>query len=528
MSCIEHYPDIHALDAPEQNARRKLLYIAIRHLLREQFSFDRDGSTAVEPSNFPGGFGKLKPRGATHPDLELDEKVLFASVYGLLLARNFEDPSFGRQLRGTKGPTDLLIVEGADQVLVLDRFVEALTQAVKDFNTNAALYQAVYRVLHREGATRIDPGGEPLETTVYVRQLAEVTERLIDERVDPANPQIRRLVLNALAQALGGVYEGNASQIDLSIPDLEVGTTIDILPDNVKAVGMLYFSAMLEEMKLFAVTEKVAEHFVTGMLPVVRGPAGERVFEWIKAAPDRFTEIERRSLYGRTLGVAQGAANEGSPNREFTDLWIRFLSSVAYLNREENSYLPTRVPAEMVHKSARDLAVNVSVHGFGLAHFAAVELQNLVRKMIDLLSAPEILSGYGVNDHWQLVERVSQLYLGGAQNGVRYRTTADAGAKVLFWLANKSSIIAAPVKNSATTETLFKDPELVGYVEQWLAVTGTVENTVQKFSEPVELRQQSTIPQMPGVGGSAQSALRSALDRVGVNGLPNVGNLPQA
>ncbi|HEU4561506.1 MAG TPA: hypothetical protein VFS20_26870 [Longimicrobium sp.] len=545
--CTEHYPDIFtpvpATEKPgpdgqkpteRENKRRKILYLAVRHLLRKNFSFDPDNSTTVRPQDFPNGFGKKGPSVGTktYEELLLEEKVLFASVYGVLLSRNLADPSLGRAATGTAGPNDIYVPPAdadGEIVLIVERFVEALTDAVKRFNANRALFREVFRVLLLEG--RKEPDDPDSDTTLHTRLLAEVTGRLIEDRIPADHPQIRRFVLTALTQALSSRVDGTASDIDIRDIDLEAGTAVDIVASNVLAVAGLYRAAMLEEMKLFAVADKVAEHFTIGMIPISRGPAGDRLFTWIREAPNRFTEVERRAIYGRVLGLAQGNAQNQLPNREFSDLWIRFLSIVSVLSRETGIQVPRSATSEQALKAARDLAVNLSLHGFGVAHFAAVETQQLLQQVLDMLQQAEILAAYGTSDYLQLTDRLSGMYLGGSVNTVRYRTMAQAGFNIMRWLADHAPQLSSSSIVSSTA--LFADPLLVDNVERWLAVTGTPDASVQKYTDPVDLKTQPLIPSFAptsALGGNGTvdraAVVRNALEQAGLGGaLPAVPQL---
>src|SRR5207244_523461 len=149
--------------------------------------------------------------------------------------------------------------------------------------------------------------------------------------------------------------------------------------------------------------------------------------------------------------------------------------SVASLFNGHGPALADRALAEQPHKAGRDLAVNLSLHGYGVAHFAAQELRGRIEEILDMLSSAEILAAYGVRDVWQLVERVSTIYLGGALNGVRYRTTAQSGGQIILWLADHANILASVADpSSATLNQLFRDTGPTGIqvpVERWLAVT---------------------------------------------------------
>src|SRR5262249_1433643 len=134
--------------------------------------------------------------------------------------------------------------------------------------------------------------GAAKATTVFARQVAEVTARLIEQKVDAGDPQLRRKVLNALALALGGSVEGRTSQIDISLLDLEEGAQAEIIGPNVRALSQIYCSAMLDELKFFATADKIAEQFTVGQVPVTRGAGGDLIYQYIRNAPDRMTEVE--------------------------------------------------------------------------------------------------------------------------------------------------------------------------------------------------------------------------------------------
>jgi hypothetical protein len=390
----------------------------------------------------------------------------------------------------------------------------------------------VWEQLKEKGTGEVN--GPAAATIIRAKQIAEVTERLITERVSPSDPHIVLHVLNAISQSLGGVFDSQGSVLDIDLPELDAGTAVEIIPDNVRAVQAIYFSAQLEEMRMHAALEKLVEHFQTGMLPVSRGSAADKVYAWIKGTQDRLNEVERRSIYGRVLGLAQGATNEGMPNREFSDLWFRFLSTLSLKYREVFSTEKDEVSVEQVHKAARDLAVNISLHGYGIAYNAAIEMQAIVRDVIAILDESDVLMAYGVRDRWQLVDRVSALYLGGAVNGVKYRTMASAGEKIIKWLADKAPILASSspaglalvdAKGEPTPEFKF----IADLAERWLAVTGTQDEIVRRSSEPVDLQTQYTVPMLGQASGIMPQAVQDALNQVGAGGvIPNLPVIPQA
>ncbi|MBN1656614.1 MAG: hypothetical protein JXA30_22775 [Deltaproteobacteria bacterium] len=539
----------------KNNLARKKLYLAVRRLLRENFGFDPDGSTTDEPKDFPSGFGAETAEAAA-ADTAIhfaQETGLFVGVYGRLEALGHDDPGLGRteeifkEKKSNGSPLfnkvdrgDRLISEAGIEYVLARRFVDFVTDAVKYYNENRELFTEVYKTLLIEGMQYGTDGEEAEEavrsvgTTVFTieaKQVALVTARLVDECINADHPQIRRYVLNALSISLGGGLEGSPSALDINLPDLDTGVSIDIIPENVMAVSAIYFSGMLEEMGLYKVTDKIVEHFMSGMLPISRGPDGDKIYEWIKAIPQRLSEQERRDTYARVFGLGGEQAADLLPNREYDELWRRFLSSVSLMRREIAAYVPQRVVAEQIHKAARDLAVNISLHGYGIAHFAAVEMQTLIREMIDMLSGPAILTAYGVQDMWQLVDRVNAQYMNAATNGVRYRTMAASGADVIQWLAKNASKLSSvsSARDIHITEVILspEDQKLVDNVERWLAVTGNGIGVVERYTDPIDLQSQQTYPVLGPNGSKVQQAVRNVMNRAGAPEI-NLPAIPQA
>lgn len=497
------------------NTTKKQFTFAVRWFLEKQLKFDEIKIAGV--SNETVELDGLKVVDGTSA-LTSEDKARFLSVAGLLLADTQLDALQGKapqMLSPASGDEVSEIIEGTTgyTVYVAAPFKSAMTRALSEYNTYPTLFKKVYEALRK----RSKVSGSPNEEFRFkARQIGEIARALVAERVDPNDPQFQARFERALSVSLSGATEGKASTIDIDLPDLEAGTEADIIIDNVKALSAIYFSAMLEEMKLFAVMDKVVEQFMTGALPIKRSSAGDPLYRYHREAPLRINEFDRRGLYARSFGLAQGSVDEDMPNREFNDLWIRFLSAVSIYGRELDSTEMKRVSAEQIFKTARDLAVNLSYHGYGLAHFAAIELQNLIKGIKDTLSHPDILASYGVRDIWQLCERVSSMYLGGAPNGVRHRTMASAGAAIIQWLAVSGQALVGSFRN------LNVDDVLRSNVERWLSVTGTPDQQTEKFSEPVALTSQPTIPEFAMPSGAGSDAIRDALARV------NLPTTPQA
>jgi hypothetical protein len=391
--------------------------------------------------------------------------------------------------------------------------------ADSNFRTYRSLYSATLARLIQISQT----------PQIQVEDWATVVGLLVKQGITASNPQINTWIDRALATAQNVGQDAQPSEINIDLPDLEQDVSdFEIITGNIFALQPAYFCSMLEELKVFQVVEKLTELFQNGVLPVVRGDAGNLLFAYWKNAALRVSESERRGFYARSLGFPGGDAD--SPNRDFKDLFMRFVSAVSSFVRQNTvdnllrSNIPGAISQQQVRKTARDLATNISAHGYGIAYPMATELQKEINDVMAILKNGEVQDAYGAKDMWQLVDQVAGLELGGAKNSVKYRTMASAGATVFAWLANHSRQLASnsyvPILDVAQLQnapsystkptTNPSDFDLVGACDQWLAVTGTQEDSVEKMAQPNEA------PVMPSRPIQIPSVARDLLESVGV------------
>jgi hypothetical protein len=459
-----------------------------------------------------GGSGAAAVAAPTPKDLTVPEKQL-AAAYGLMEADGFTDPK-------------------------TERFRPAVSTSLGEYTASQALFDGVLNVLLSLGQTTDSTGASVRQ--ISAEQWATVTRTLRSQGVQAGDALLALKVQTALAGEVGGGDATPPSSIDIDLPDLEAQSDIEIQSDNLQAMQAIYFAAQLEDLKVFQVVDKLVELFQNGMLPLGKGNAGNTLYDYWKQAIKRMTETERRNLYFRTLGFAGGDPGAGAPNREFNDLWLRFVSAVSSYARQvtvENllrTNIPIPVSQQQVKKAARDLGANLSLHGYGIGYFAATELQNQIREIITLLSDSDIKTAYGARDMWQVIDQVASLELGGAKNSIRYRTMATSGAIIIRWLATHApvlvstdQIIVLDVNQLRNLNTMRArgvkatvaptDRDLVDACDQWLAVTGTADKNVEDYAQPAEAPNLTSRPiYVPQVA-------RDLLESVGIQA-PGGGN----
>lgn len=464
-------------------------------------------------------------------DLTAQEKNL-AAVVGILQADREEPPPYRLSSIHAFDPAE----QRRNQ-----EFGRALFAAQGEYTTNRALFDAVLPVL-------ISTGGLGPVDEVSAVEWARAVRHLVKRGIPASEAQLGRRVNEALNSIQNVGDDIPPSDISIDLPDLESegATDHEILEHNVLALQPAYFAAMFEELKVFQVMDKLVELFQNGILPIGKGEAGNNLFKYWKESATRVSEAERRSFYARTLGFV-GGDDGGYPNREFNDLFMRFVSAVSNFIRQNSvdDLLRTKIPGaisqQQVRKAGRDLAANLSLHGYGMAHFMATELQKQIKDVMKVLSDPDIKNAYGARDMWQVIDQVAALELGGSRNSVRYRTMAAASAIIFAWLSQNARKLSStsfgpildldeirnppPRRPGTKASTHPTDFDLVNACEQWLAVTGTQEATVYDYSQPKEAPNMTSKPiQIPEIARENFDMARETLEAVGVPAMSYGGN----
>lgn len=362
--------------------------------------------------------------------------------------------------------------------------------------------------------------GDEREAAISTTEYASIFEKLVASGVSAADPNLKRKVDDQMIRVQSNDDEKPLHEFALTLPDLESTTDYAVVEENIRLMGPMIFASMFEELKAFQVVDRLVEMSQRGELPLIKGPAGTKLYQYWREAPNRMSEVERQTFYAMTLGLPTGQPG-GSSNSEFQELWLRFVSSVSSLVRENRvdqilrSSLPVSINQQQVKKSARDLAANMSLHGYGMAFYAAADLTKQINEMIDLLSDSELRSAFGARDIWGVIDQVAQLELGGARNSSKYRTLASCGAIITNWLADNTDRLRDPtmpiidikeVENpprrfsgqSATSNPT--DYDLVNACELWLADSAMADDRIEQMAQPRESPQQPSRPiQIPSI-----------------------------
>lgn len=352
-------------------------------------------------------------------------------------------------------------------------------------------------------------------------EYAKIFSKLANANVSPDDPNLKRRVEENLDTVQAKGDDRPFHELDINLPDLETETmSFEVVADHCKLFGSFIFASAFEELRAFQVVDSLVDMSQRGTISLVRGPAGTQLYNYWRAAPNRMTEAERQTFYAMTLGLPTGQPGV-AVNVDFQDLWLRFVSSVSSLIRESRvdqllrSALPFAINQQQVKKAARDLAVNMSAHGYGMVFYAAVDLQKQINEMIALLTDPELRAAFGARDMWGVIDQVAATELGGARNSSKYRMLATSGAIITAWMAKNVDRLKDPtlpminlteVQNpprrlsGQTAVSAPTDYDLVNACEMWLADSAFGEDRVEQMSQPRESPQQASRPiQIPSI-----------------------------
>ena len=367
----------------------------------------------------------------------------------------------------------------------------------------------------------------------FVEELAFVGRRLIGNAgaVPIDTPGLRARVQEALTDYVPGQAGGT-----LDLPPLDAAEVAgtDLVRDNIRAVALIYAAWNLEEMQLFRAHDRVLEVFMNGQLPVGFDNGGRALSDYYFSADEvKISEAARRMTYTRVLGVPGGEVpREAPPNAIFQDLFLALLAHVSEFDRQRriadvvagstsrNDMLS--LTGEQVRKAGRDLAANTTLYGYGGTFFVAQKLKDQVEDVLRNLSTPEILSAYGVQSPFQVVERVCASDFGGkVPNIIRYKTMAEAGKLILDIVAGN-----IPAWLGLSGNDLFEDPfdtqsegpqpdiprnvqrQLARAVEDWLTVNGITDEQRSRLGEPKITQAAPSIPTATDGSGGAFDQLR--------------------
>ena len=362
------------------------------------------------------------------------------------------------------------------------------------------------------------------DTEVFFDAYASVGRQMVDihDSVKPGDKGFANAVEARYANEtlkLGGGSGGGSGVAYLDLPPLTdpSGGSDDIVTENITAVSSIYVVYQCEQMMLFSATDRIVELFMAGLLPMA-GDTTARMLDDYYWNHDKVSVTGRTAQYTRALGAPGGDVGaDVSPNGEFNSLLMRVISSISEYERQNavgnlldqtgRRAVPTS--GEYVRKAVRDLAANCTLYGFAGVQFAAERLGNQLKSAMQILQLPRVREIYGVNNMWQVIERVAQSEFGTTVNVVKHRTMAEEVRKLMQVIADNPGVWSVtsgqPLFNSGSVNDYAPSSDLSALdtstmmraAQYFLAVNGIQSDQVYEYSQPVDT---PALPSIPGMG----------------------------
>jgi hypothetical protein len=205
---------------------------------------------------------------------------------------------------------------------------------------------------------------------------------------------------------------------DDALTSLSGWTDDEIAQDDVRATGVLYAAAALEELKLIELVDRLNELNQNKLLSIGAGQASNLLHEFWNNGFRRLQPRRRAALYVRVFGAPAADGVDAEPNSDFPDLWLRFVTALA-----ERS--------DAIGPAATALHDNLAEHTDEQSTKAAIELRTTLTDVAEALSDMELRTAYRAEDMWQLVAAVGDEQFCGERDIERARTLAATGAAIL-------------------------------------------------------------------------------------------------
>lgn len=185
--------------------------------------------------------------------------------------------------------------------------------------------------------------------------------------------------------------------------------------------AVLYAAAVLEELSLIELVERLNELNQNKMLSIGAGAASNLLHEFWDKGYKRMPPKRRAALYAAVFAAPAGDGASATPNEEFPELFGALIAAIA------------DGVSDAVAPAAAALRDNLAAHLDEATAKAATELRGTLAELATVLSDMELRSAYRADDMWHLVERVQDEF-GGGPDVQAVRTRAVAGAHVLHAL----------------------------------------------------------------------------------------------
>jgi hypothetical protein len=309
----------------------------------------------------------------------------------------------------------------------------------------------------------------PDERRAYTQQFEERFAELVgkDTEARPGG--------DGFLDLIGAGPKGRVGFEDASYPYLRPDFDDNFVASQLHAAAELYFIYQYERSKVFQVANMLLRLFHSGSIKLTRGPGANSLYLLEKWRPQRYSLRHREAAYRRAFNYGVTSATAGAVvNRNFHRQLVGFIGSVAQYLRDLRIGDVIRGSQQLEHRAfgsvatvqrlGIDLRYALNRATYGSIYALSVETGHYLKQVLELLDAPDIKKAFDANTKWNVVEAVSQRYLGGMAEISQRSKMAESGRRVLLFVADHDF-------KTGTDPSLFETEmgQLGQHAEAWLA-----------------------------------------------------------
>ncbi|WP_044870903.1 hypothetical protein [Pseudomonas sp. LFM046] len=246
---------------------------------------------------------------------------------------------------------------------------------------------------------------------------------------------------------IGFGSEGPVDFEDISYPYVQPDFDDSVVPSQLHAAAELYFIYQHERMKVFQVVDVLQRLFRLGKMRIQRGPGARGLYLLEKWKPLRYSARDRMVAYRRAFNYGNAQAPAGAiVNKNFHRQMVGFMVAVSHYFRDlligeviRGGQLIDQRPFGSVATIQRlgiDLRYALDRSTYGNIFSLSMEVGHYLRTVLQLLDSPDIKKSFDANTKWDVIEIVSNRYLGGIAEPSQRAKMAESGRRLLQFIAD--------------------------------------------------------------------------------------------
>lgn len=236
---------------------------------------------------------------------------------------------------------------------------------------------------------------------------------------------------------------------NIAYPHVQPDFDDSVIPSQLHAAAELYYIYQHERMKVFKVVNVLSKLFRLGKMRIQRGPGARALYLVEKWKPLRYNGRDRMIAYRRAFNYGTSKAPAGAVvNVNFHGQLVSFMVAVAQYFRDLNVSEVIRGgpmlnqrpfgSAATVQRLAIDLRYALDRSTYGNIFALTMEVGHYLRSILSLLDAPDIKKAFDANTKWNVIEAVSNRYLGGTSEPSQRAKMAESGRRILQFVASNN------------------------------------------------------------------------------------------